>query len=336
MMSPKVTVLMPVYNGERFLREAIESILNQTFTDFEFLIIDDGSTDATGQILSEYAQRDERIRIVMNATNIGLTKSLNKGIDLAKGEYIARMDADDISVVERLEKQVRFMEANTDVGVCGTWGYIINEEHCITGELIRATDAELVQALFLFGNELIHSSVIMKKTAVLHVGRYNEDFERTQDFDLWQRCIAANIKIVNMPEYLIQLRIHNESISNAQRERQEQLAQQVLRNAFASILGMKVGIRIIANFRLIRNYGSKKSTTFQTWRMLLFLHQMITHANVRFSVDSTALQFISEQVNNLFILIERELMAKTGMTFFDTCVLKLCRSFRRRIDIPLK
>ena len=116
-MNPKVTVLMPVYNCEKYLRESIESILNQTFKDFEFLIINDGSSDKSAEIVESY--NDNRINFVQNEKNIGLAASLNRGLDIAKGEYIARMDADDISLPERLEKQVRFMETNPQIGICG-------------------------------------------------------------------------------------------------------------------------------------------------------------------------------------------------------------------------
>ena len=125
MKNPKVTVLMSVYNGEKYLQEAIDSILEQTFKDFEFLIINDGSTDKTGEILESY--HDLRIKIINNEKNIGLTKSLNKGLKLARGEYIARQDADDISMPERLEKEVEFLETHQDYAVVGAFAKIINK-----------------------------------------------------------------------------------------------------------------------------------------------------------------------------------------------------------------
>ena len=119
MTSATVTVLMPVYNGEMYLREAIDSILHQTFTDFEFLIINDGSTDNSETIILSYD--DSRIRYEKNDSNLKLIATLNKGIELAKGKYIVRMDADDISIPDRIEKQVAFLEKNPDVGICGSW-----------------------------------------------------------------------------------------------------------------------------------------------------------------------------------------------------------------------
>ncbi len=118
----KISVVMSVYNGQSYLREAVESILNQTFTDFELILIDDGSTDATGEILDEYATRDARIILSRNQNNIGLTRSLNQGISMSRGKYIARMDADDVSRADRLSRQFEFLEKRPEVGVLGS-GY---------------------------------------------------------------------------------------------------------------------------------------------------------------------------------------------------------------------
>jgi len=119
MNQPQLTVLMPVYNGGPFLRSAIESILNQDFSDFDFLIIDDGSTDGSHEIAASYA--DPRIRLESNGRNLGLIATLNRGLDLARGTYVARMDADDIAFPDRLSKQLTFMEAHPEIGLCGTW-----------------------------------------------------------------------------------------------------------------------------------------------------------------------------------------------------------------------
>jgi len=129
-MKPTVSVLMPVFNGEQFLRPAMNSILNQTFTDFEFIIVDDGSTDHSREILNSYT--DSRVRLICNESNIGLTDSLNRGLEAASGNYIARMDQDDISLPERLAKQVAFMDSHPEVGVCGTWAKDIDQTDSTT------------------------------------------------------------------------------------------------------------------------------------------------------------------------------------------------------------
>ena len=158
-MSPRVTVLMSVYNGQGFLRQAIQSILNQTFTDFEFLIIEDGSTDATVEIVRSFP--DQRIKLCLNGSNIGLISSLNQGLSLATGEYIARMDADDISLSTRLERQVAFMDAHPSVGVCGSWletfGIPPKSRWCPP-----ADDAQ-IRCEHLFHSVIYHPTVILRK-----------------------------------------------------------------------------------------------------------------------------------------------------------------------------
>ena len=210
---PHVTVLMAVYNNERFLREAVDSILSQTFTDFEFLIINDGSTDRSREIILTY--NDPRIRLVDNAENIGLTKSLNKGLALARGELIARLDADDISHYSRLEKQVRFMSDNTDIALVGTQARIID----IDGKVLRAiADIRMQSAIainwgLIFGNPFIHSSVLIRRRVIWELlGGYDETYRYNQDFELWSRLLA-DFRATNIPEPLIDYRSHSESIA---------------------------------------------------------------------------------------------------------------------------
>jgi glycosyltransferase involved in cell wall biosynthesis len=172
---PQVTVLMSVYNGEMYLHEALDSILAQTYNDFELLVIDDGSLDGTAAILEDYRTRDSRVRIESNETNTGLTKSLNRGINLARGKYIARMDADDVALPERLARQVAFMEANEQVGVCGTWAVLLGEGE---GHLIRfPTNSETIRCQLMFDNPLAHPTTIIRKQMLKKNGiSYDEHF----------------------------------------------------------------------------------------------------------------------------------------------------------------
>lgn len=201
---PKISVLMSVYNGEKYLCEAIESILNQTFKDFEFLIINDGSTDKTGKILESY--EDSRIRIINNKENIGLTKSLNKGLKLAKGKYIARMDADDISLPKRFEKQVKFMDKNSEIAVCGTWLKLIGNN---IGDIWKVpSDSETLRSLMLFYPALYHPTTFIRKALLEKYNlRYDESFICSQDYDLWAR-MAEKLKISNLKEVLLFHRAH--------------------------------------------------------------------------------------------------------------------------------
>jgi len=209
-MSPKVTVLMPVYNGDQYLKEAIDSILGQTFKDFEFLIINDGSTDKSIEIIESY--NDKRIKLIHNEKNMGLIYTLNKGLELAKGKYIARMDADDISLPPRLQKQVDFMDKNKDVGVCGTWIKTFGD-NIISRKNKVPSDNEEIGIALLFNCVIMHPTVIMRKSLLDKYNlRYDEKHKDAEDYGLWVRCIH-NFKLANIPEVLLNYRVLNTSIT---------------------------------------------------------------------------------------------------------------------------
>lgn len=185
--SPKVSVVMSVYNESRYISVAIKSILNQTFNDFEFLIIDDGSSDKTPEIIEHYAEKDDRIRYIINETNKGLPASLNKGVEAANGEYIARMDADDKSLPKRFERQVEFLETNPDVHVVGCNVHIIGRNGEYLGDRKfphKGRDPETLQKQ---GAQIVHPSVMMRRTSVQTVNGYRPAFKHAQDVDLWVR-----------------------------------------------------------------------------------------------------------------------------------------------------
>ncbi len=201
MNTPMISVVMPVYNGEKYLREAIDSILNQTYTDFEFIILNDGSTDRTEEIILSYS--DPRIVYVNNEKNLQIVKTLNKGIGLAKGEYVARMDADDISLPERFEKQIALMISRPDIDVCGTWYKTFGEK----GYLQKLpTQDEQIKVDLLFYTSLAHPSVMMKKS-IFDQHKYPENFPKAEDYALWIG-LAGKFKFANIPESLLHYRLH--------------------------------------------------------------------------------------------------------------------------------
>lgn len=183
-MSPRVTILMGVYNGQETIKAAVGSLLSQSFTDIEVLVVNDGSTDKTGQLLEEI--RDPRVIILTNAENIGLTRSLNRGLHIATGEFIARLDADDIAYPERIEKQLAWMESNPQAGVCGTYAEVQGE---VWGS--RVSSDECLIDWLLVDNIFVHSSVMMRRQLILDAGGYNENYEYAQDYELWARISAA-------------------------------------------------------------------------------------------------------------------------------------------------
>jgi glycosyltransferase involved in cell wall biosynthesis len=246
MTSPRVTVLTSIYNGEKYLREALDSILNQTFKDFEFLIINDCSTDKTAEILESY--RDPRIRIVNNEENMGLTKSLNKGLKLANSEYIARMDADDISLPERLQKQVEFLDEHPEIGVLGTWIQWI-DENSKPSIIIRPPTAPGVIGWFLiFENCVAHPSVMMRADVIIQLGFYNAEAIHAQDYDLWVRANFIT-RIANIPDTLVQLRVWEGSISSRQAQTQEMIAINTMHEMIRRVLGSEVPLETVADLR---------------------------------------------------------------------------------------
>jgi len=213
---PTLTVLMPVYNGEKYLRESIESILEQTFTDFDFLIVDDGSTDNSALIINSY--NDTRIKYLKNEKNLGIVHSLNRGLDLATGDYIARMDCDDISLPNRLEKQVLFMEGNPDIGISGTWVQIFGEQSNNAVWKYPYDPKEISYAL-LFNSVLAHPSVIIRMSFLKNYGlRYDPEYIYAEDYNLW--VVADNyFKLANIPEVLLKYRLSNTNTGKVNSEK---------------------------------------------------------------------------------------------------------------------
>ncbi|HET9221560.1 MAG TPA: glycosyltransferase family 2 protein [Roseiflexaceae bacterium] len=222
---PTVTVLMPVHNSSAYLPEAIESVLAQTFGDFELLIIDDGSTDGTWQILTQYARRDARIRLARNQTNVGLTRCLNAGLAQAQGEYIARMDGDDVSLPERLARQVAFMEQHPRVGICGAWVRTTGARG--QGMERYPTEDADIRCQLLFKNVLAHPAAIMRRSLFTQIGlAYDPAYRYAQDYDLWVRA-AEHVALANIAQILLHYRTHPQQAGQREREAQDHAAGQV-------------------------------------------------------------------------------------------------------------
>lgn len=249
--NPRVSVLMPVYNGERYLREAIESILNQTYTDFEFIIIDDGSTDNTWQILQSYAANEPRIVLVRNETNIGLAGSLNKGLGLARGEYIARMDADDVSLPERLASQVAFLDEHPKVGVVGSSVQLIDADGSPTRIVRQPTMHGLILWFLCFHTAFAHPTVVFRKAVVEGVGGYDDAIVANEDRDLWQR-LSSVTRLANLPDVYLLYRRHPYTVSHRYTDTQAYNSAKAGQRMMSRILGYEVPFEVCHNFRLGR------------------------------------------------------------------------------------
>ena len=265
MKNPKVTVLMSVYNGEKYIKEAIDSILNQTFKDFEFLIINDGSTDRTAEIIRNYS--NTRIKIHKNKENFGLTKSLNIGLKLARGEYIARQDADDMSMSERLEKELDFLETHKDYAVVGTFVKIMNENSKIIRLLDRPLEDKQIREFLKKDNCITHGSSMIRMESFYDVGSYDESMERSQDYELWLR-ISKKYRMANIPEYLYIWRNHKDNIEAKYKGEQEIFV--ALAKVKNDILDIKQTTRHFINSLLKKKENSNFKTLHVLFRLIHF------------------------------------------------------------------
>jgi glycosyltransferase involved in cell wall biosynthesis len=214
MSSPAVSVLMPVYNARRYLAEAVESVLAQSFADFELIAVDDGSTDRSGRILRRFARRDPRVRVVSHE-NRGLVASLNEMIGLARGELLARMDTDDVSLPERFALQVDYLRDHPDVVCVGGRTHWIDERGFIFMDYGVASEDEEIQELLLSGrNCFIHPSVMMRRDAVLAVGGYDPEMKEGEDFDLWLR-LGERGRLAILEDFVVKYRVHGKSMCYA-------------------------------------------------------------------------------------------------------------------------
>ncbi len=223
---PKVSVIMPTFNVEKYLKAAIDSILAQTYADFELIIVDDNSTDKTREIVQSYT--DKRIMLIDGPCR-GIAAALNKGMKMATGEYIARMDADDISLPQRLEKQVFFLEKHRNVGICGTFATKIDEYGKkianVSGLIENPT---IIDALF--SCILVHPSVMFRRNVVEKYDLYyNEDFLTAEDQELWARALKVT-QVCNLPEYLFFYREHGSNVSYVKKEAGLKIEQKIRLN----------------------------------------------------------------------------------------------------------
>lgn len=213
---PKVSVLMPVYNGEKYIGQAIDSVLSQSFSDFELVVIDDGSTDKSAGIVASYS--DKRIRYVANPTNLGLAGARNRAIEVSHGDYLAWLDCDDISLPDRLLKQVALLDEHTDIGLCGTWVRTLGLE---SEQLWRyPSDPGFTRARMLFDDPIATSATMVRRSCLAAKDlRFDTRFPPAEDYELWERISRTN-GICNIAEALTVYRIHPTQITKIKREQQ--------------------------------------------------------------------------------------------------------------------
>jgi glycosyltransferase involved in cell wall biosynthesis len=219
-VKPEISVVLPVLNGQAYLQEAVDSILEQTFSNFELICIDDGSTD-DGVFIMERI-RDPRWKLVRHKKQKGLSYSLNEGIRIARGKYVARMDSDDICHPRRFERQVQFLNRNPKVDVLGTWAKTLGARREQTWRYPE--DNARIQAELLFNSAIVHSSVMLRRARFVQRGiAYDVGVQRAQDYELWTRP-AAGLRFANLPEALLTYRLHSGQVGKAYGKQQQQVA----------------------------------------------------------------------------------------------------------------
>jgi len=263
---------MSVYNGQKYLRQAIESILNQTFKDFEFIIINDDSTDSSLEIIQSCT--DPRIKLINNQTNLGLTKSLNIGIKQAQGKYIARLDADDISLTNRLAEQYEYLKKHPDITIIGSDVELIDENNKTICQRQLIHNPDQIKFGLIFYNQLMHSSIFFKKSAVEQIGGYNENFKYTQDYELYSR-LSKKYKISNLNQILIKHRTHSQSIS--QSKKTQQIQENNTKNICFKNINDYVNIKP-DDFDTFYQSLWKKTSTINKLRKSLIIHKKIYQA----------------------------------------------------------
>ena len=210
-MPPSVSVLLAAYNAEPYIAEAVESVLAQTFSDFELIVVNDGSTDRTADIVRSYS--DPRLIILDNDCNLGLTPSLNRGLAAARGDFIARLDADDLATPERLQRQVAFLNTRTDVVLVGANVRVIDSGGAVLGTYTHPEAHSAIRWVLLFDCPFTHSTVMWRREPVArHIGNYDLAFQYAMDWELWSR-VASRFRVANIPEVLAAYRLGPHSMT---------------------------------------------------------------------------------------------------------------------------
>lgn len=271
--TPFISILMPAYNAAKHIQSAIESILNQTTKRWELIIINDGSDDQTAFLINTYA--DSRIKIVENVANLGLTKDLNIGLQRAQGEFIARLDADDLCTPDRLAKQLSYLGQHPETALVGSWAQIIDDDGKIIGYRQPPFEPEALKFNLLFFNPLVHSSIFFRRSVAQEMGGYNEQYRRAQDFEFYSRLTKKYI-IGVIPEYLVQYREHSQSVTlaAATKEEAQTAALQIVKQNWEKYLDLPPQIFPILSKTL---FSKNKQPSFrELWTSWRWLQKLFT------------------------------------------------------------
>lgn len=287
--TPVVSVILSVYNGEKYLRESIDSILKQSFKDFEFIIINDGSNDDSLDIIKSF--NDLRINLITRE-NKGLVKSLNEGIEIAKGDYIARQDADDISASNRLENELAAISTDQSIVLVSSFCHEINENGVKIRSLQYPTSYPDIIQEFLFRNHIVHGASMFNKDIFNKVGYYRESFRFAEDFDLWLRMINTG-EICIIPKYLYKYRVIDESVSRKNLQKQRCVTSDLIATAWKTrAITKTISIRYFVN----STFNKYKSPNEQYNRCRLLLKQAIFFKHYWISTKLVFIMLLVESI----------------------------------------
>lgn len=280
MNPPRVSVVMSVYNGEAYLSEAIESVLDQTMEDFEFIIIDDGSSDGSLEIIKAYALKDKRI-VLINRENRGLIASLNEGIEKARGSYIARMDADDIALPERLQIEYDFMQRHPEIGLVGSWIEVLDAD--VSGQVGRySVDDAMLRCELLFAPPFAHPTVMIRRDVLMdNALRYDSSYRDAEDYALWYQ-LSRVTRMENIPQVLLRYRVLAESVTRVA-DMDDLSREKTLRGVYGQMLE-RLGMRLTddektmhytmtLNTRIARHYFAPKVLSAYFDRLVMANHK---------------------------------------------------------------
>ena len=286
---PKISVIMSVFNGSKFLSDAIQSILNQTFKEFEFIIVDDGSTDNSLNIIRSFESADSRIKVI-SKLNEGLAKSLNAAISVSKGKFIARMDADDISYENRLEKQYEYMQKNESIDLCGCSMDIIDELGNVTSEKIQISNIDDIQRKRYFQSPILHITFFGKKSFFVKHNGYREQFKYAQDYDLVLRGINAGAKICNIKDKLVQYRDYQQKIDPTKFIQQFRMTELIVKLSKERELHNKE----------VSNLNSEILSTYKVSKFDIFITKIFLST---YFLKQTFLNGLLKRIVNLFVFV---------------------------------
>ena len=260
--TPKVTVFIPVYNREKYIHQAITSVLAQNYSDFELLLVDDGSNDRSIEIIQSFD--DKRIRLLQNAENLGIPKTRNRGIQEARGKYIAMLDSDDLMLPNRLSHQIRFMDKNKDYAGVGSWSRSIDEKGVVKSKIrTRPVSNKRIQSSLLF-HWAIHNRTFTARASILKQLGYDNKFSRCQDYELLSR-IPSNQKLYNLPKVLVYGRKHSDQITGLTTDIGDQM-KQIIAGKMLTHLGIEYSVSDLENhIKIARSNLKDVESTYVEW-----------------------------------------------------------------------